>query len=53
MASQPTPEFGRTLARSPVSEPAHVCERCGERMEERKCKIICGNCGYYRDCSDP
>jgi hypothetical protein len=34
-------------------EWAHICERCGERMEERKCKIICGNCGHTRDCSDP
>lgn len=31
----------------------HVCERCGERMEERQCKILCTNCGYARDCSDP
>ena len=31
----------------------HVCERCGARMEERQCKIICPNCGSYRDCSDP
>lgn len=31
----------------------HFCERCGERMEERKCKIICRNCGLLRDCSDP
>jgi exosome complex RNA-binding protein Csl4 len=31
----------------------HVCERCGERMEERHCKIRCGNCGFTRDCSDP
>jgi len=39
---------GRTTA-----QWVHVCERCGERMEERKCKITCGNCGYSRDCSDP
>jgi len=31
----------------------HYCERCGERMEERQCKIVCRNCGAYRDCSDP
>jgi ribosomal protein L37E len=44
---------------SPTAAPAitaewiHVCERCGERMDERKCKIVCGNCGFTRDCSDP
>ncbi len=30
-----------------------VCERCGERMQEIHCKIICPRCGYTRDCSDP
>jgi len=36
-----------------VVEWVHVCERCGERMEERKCKIVCGRCGLCRECSDP
>jgi hypothetical protein len=31
----------------------HTCERCGERMAENHCKIICPNCGMCRDCSDP
>ena len=31
----------------------HHCERCGTRMEEQKCKIVCRNCGALRDCSDP
>ena len=53
MASQPAPESGRPMTRSVGGELVHVCERCGEQMEERKCKILCGNCGYYRDCSDP
>lgn len=36
-----------------VKEWVHTCERCGERMEEIHCKIVCKNCGNYRDCSDP
>jgi hypothetical protein len=43
----------RTVARNGLTEWVHICERCGERMEERKCKITCGNCGMSRDCSDP
>ena len=44
--------------RSSVLQPGarewvHICERCGERMEERQCKILCHNCGHMRDCSDP
>jgi len=36
-----------------VVEWVHYCERCGARMEEQKCKIVCANCGACRDCSDP
>lgn len=39
--------------RPPAAERIHVCDRCGAPMEERKCKIVCGVCGFYRDCSDP
>ncbi len=31
-----------------------VCERCSAVMRYTgNCKIVCGNCGYMRDCSDP
>jgi hypothetical protein len=36
-----------------VVEWIHMCERCGEQMEEQKCKIVCLNCGFLRDCADP
>src|SRR5882724_7986140 len=36
-----------------VVEWVHICERCGERMEEQKCKIVCARCGLTRDCADP
>ncbi len=29
------------------------CEICGGQMIQRQCKIICPNCGFTRDCSDP
>jgi ribosomal protein L32 len=31
----------------------HVCELCGTVMYDHHCKIVCPNCGYKRDCSDP
>ena len=31
----------------------HVCEMCGTGMYDHNCKIVCPNCGYKRDCSDP
>ena len=38
---------------SSVDDWVYDCERCGEQMEEQKCKIICRKCGLTRDCSDP
>jgi hypothetical protein len=43
----------RTATKRRSDEWVYVCDRCGERMQEIKCKIICGACGYCRDCSDP
>ena len=40
----------------PDYDPARPieCERCGGQMfYVGGCKILCGNCGYRRDCSDP
>lgn len=29
------------------------CEACGVEMYGLHCKLVCPNCGYRRDCSDP
>ncbi len=29
------------------------CELCGQEMYGLHCKLVCPNCGYRRDCSDP
>ena len=29
------------------------CDLCGASMKEWHCRIICPECGYQRDCSDP
>ena len=37
-----------------VSQPAgEDCEICGTEMYGLHCKLVCPNCGYRRDCSDP
>ncbi|MBS3083895.1 hypothetical protein J4423_03760 [Candidatus Pacearchaeota archaeon] len=33
-------------------DPNYVCESCGFTLEERKCKLMCKRCGYFRSCSD-
>ncbi len=30
-----------------------LCLNCGRELEERGCKVRCGYCGYFEDCSDP
>jgi uncharacterized Zn finger protein (UPF0148 family) len=30
----------------------YLCDRCGSRMFELNCKVICPNCGSRFDCSD-
>ena len=40
----------RSEARGSVREE---CELCGSEMFGLHCKLICPNCGYRRDCSDP
>ena len=37
----------------PANDPELTCDICGGQMVERQCKIICLNCGFTRDCSDP
>ena len=32
--------------------PTYTCDRCGARMYELNCKVICPNCGSRFDCSD-
>ena len=39
---------------SGAPEPAgEDCEVCGTEMYGLHCKLVCPNCGYRRDCSDP
>ena len=39
----------------PIYEPVDdtFCWLCGSGVTKRHCKIICTQCGFTRDCSDP
>ena len=39
-------------ARKQEDEPMLYCPVCSTRLSERKCKLFCGNCGYYMSCAD-
>ena len=55
----PGEAFGRADRGAPgrateVLEPSgEACEVCGAQMYGLHCKLVCPNCGYRRDCSDP
>ena len=34
------------------SEPMLYCPVCSRRLAERKCKLLCEQCGYYMSCAD-
>ena len=42
-----------TRASEALEPPGEECEMCGTEMFDLHCKLICPNCGYRRDCSDP
>jgi hypothetical protein len=40
--------------RPSVAPPeGELCDICGVPMLDVHCKLICRNCGFMRDCSDP
>ena len=36
-----------------MEDSGEECEMCGAAMFGLHCKLVCPNCGYRRDCSDP
>jgi hypothetical protein len=47
---------GTSRAARPASgeqeDASRYCPVCAERLESRRCKLICGTCGYYMSCAD-
>ena len=41
------------LVSETLGSSGEECELCGTEMFGLHCKLICPNCGYRRDCSDP
>ena len=36
----------------PEEHPIGFCPVCSERLEPKRCKLVCVKCGYYLSCSD-
>jgi hypothetical protein len=43
---------GASPAAAPLEDPSRFCPVCSQRLESRRCKLICAVCGYYMSCSD-
>ena len=35
-----------------TEDASRYCPICSQRLESRRCKLICGVCGYYMSCAD-
>ena len=46
-----SPNSERTESGS-EQEPMLHCPVCSRRLTERKCKLVCEQCGYYMSCAD-
>jgi hypothetical protein len=49
-ASLPPSEEARP--RTDADEPMLYCPVCSTRLNQRKCKLFCEQCGYYMSCAD-
>ena len=46
-------DSGGESPRRTEGTPGLSCELCGGPVLDRHCKVVCLNCGFQRDCSDP
>jgi len=37
---------------APQEDASRYCPVCSQRLESRRCKLICAVCGYYMSCAD-
>ena len=52
-ASQPAvPSQGNRNQGAGTEDASRYCPVCSQRLESRRCKLICSVCGYYMSCSD-
>lgn len=55
-ANDPGAAWGKSgddRSRHTEGTPGLSCELCGGPVLDRHCKVVCLNCGFQRDCSDP
>jgi hypothetical protein len=51
-ASSQVAPHAELSAVAPREDPSRYCPVCSQRLESRRCKLICAVCGYYMSCAD-
>jgi hypothetical protein len=40
------------VAAQGLEDASRYCPICSQRLESRRCKLVCNSCGYYMSCAD-
>lgn len=51
-ASGQAEELAKETSSHPQEDASRYCPLCSQRLESRRCKLICNACGYYMSCAD-
>jgi hypothetical protein len=50
--SGPSVQSESKTSAPPLEDASRYCPVCSQRLESRRCKLICNVCGYYMSCAD-
>jgi len=50
--SGPSVQSASETSSPPQEDASRYCPVCSQRLESRRCKLICNLCGYYMSCAD-
>jgi len=50
--SGPSAQSASETSTHPQEDASRYCPVCSQRLESRRCKLICNVCGYYMSCAD-
>ena len=50
--SGPSSQVASETSTHRQEDASQYCPVCSQRLESRRCKLICNACGYYMSCAD-
>jgi hypothetical protein len=52
VSMEATPAGAERMPGAAGEDASRYCPVCSQRLESRRCKLICPVCGYYMSCAD-